>query len=242
MNVFGQTVLQPVINIALFLAIFVFALGGKEGSASVASGSYSGAYISFLLPGLIMMSVIQNSFANSSSSILISKMHGIIIDIVMAPITTIQFLLAYSLAGVTRSLFILSVVVLPILVLTDIKIYSIAFTVLFLLLGGFLLSVLGVIAAVRAQRFDHIATFTNLFIVPFSFLSGTFYSFQNFPEKYQFLILYNPFFHLISGMRYAFTGYSEVGITTNITFSLVCNIVLFAIAYVLIRKGYGIKS
>ncbi len=242
MNVFGQTVLQPVINIALFLLIFLFALGGSSGSSGGATGGYNGGYLAFLLPGLLMMSIIQNSFSNTSSSIFISKMHGIIIDIVMAPITVLQFLLAYSLSGVTRSLFILVAVLIPVLLITDIKIYSMFYVIVFLMLGGFLLSLLGVLAAVQAQRFDHIATFTNLFIVPLSFLSGTFYSFKNFPESYQFLILYNPFFHLINGMRYAFTGYSEVNISTSIVFSLVANVILFTISYIFIKKGHGIKS
>ena len=236
LTVFGQTIIGPVVTSILFLSVISLALG--EDRPNVLGVSF----IEFLAPGLIAMQVIQQAFSHSSSSLLMGKMMGTIIDIIGAPLSAAEVTLAVILASVTRALMIsvISIIIFSLIIEIEIKNYLIFFTYLFL--SGFIMGAAGFIAGLWADKFDHMATATNFIIVPLSFLSGTFYSIERLPSILNILSKYNPFFHMIDGFRYSFINNMDVSIKFSLIYLTILSILTWLIAYKLYKKGYKIKS
>ena len=236
LTVFGQTIIGPVVTSILFLSVISLALG--EDRPNVLGVSF----IEFLAPGLIAMQVIQQAFSHSSSSLLMGKMMGTIIDIIGAPLSAAEVTLAVILAAVTRALMIsvISIIIFSLIIEIEIKNYLIFFTYLFL--SGFIMGAAGFIAGLWADKFDHMATATNFIIVPLSFLSGTFYSIERLPSILNILSKYNPFFHMIDGFRYSFINNMDGSIKFSLIYLTILSILTWLIAYKLYKKGYKIKS
>ena len=236
LTVFGQTIIGPVVTSILFLSVISLALG--EDRPNVLGVSF----IEFLAPGLIAMQVIQQAFSHSSSSLLMGKMMGTIIDIIGAPLSAAEVTLAVILASVTRALMIsvISIIIFSLIIEIEIKNYLIFFTYLFL--SGFIMGAAGFIAGLWADKFDHMATATNFIIVPLSFLSGTFYSIEKLPSILNILSKYNPFFHMIDGFRYSFINNMDGSIKFSLIYLTILSILTWLIAYKLYKKGYKIKS
>jgi ABC-2 type transport system permease protein len=236
LTVFGQTIIGPVVTSILFLSVISLALG--EDRPNVLGVSF----IEFLAPGLIAMQVIQQAFSHSSSSLLMGKMMGTIIDIIGAPLSAAEVTLAVILASVTRALMIsvISIIIFSLIIEIEIKNYLIFFTYLFL--SGFIMGAAGFIAGLWADKFDHMATATNFIIVPLSFLSGTFYSIERLPSILNILSKYNPFFHMIDGFRYSFINNMDGSIKFSLIYLTILSILTWLIAYKLYKKGYKIKS
>ena len=236
LTVFGQTIIGPVVTSILFLSVISLALG--EDRPNVLGVSF----IEFLAPGLIAMQVIQQAFSHSSSSLLMGKMMGTIIDIIGAPLSAAEVTLAVILASVTRALMIsvISIIIFSLMIEIQIKNYLIFFTYLFL--SGFIMGAAGFIAGLWADKFDHMATATNFIIVPLSFLSGTFYSIERLPSILNILSKYNPFFHMIDGFRYSFINNMDGSIKFSLIYLTILSILTWLIAYKLYKKGYKIKS
>jgi len=236
LTVFGQTIIGPVVTSILFLSVISLALG--EDRPNVLGVSF----IEFLAPGLIAMQVIQQAFSHSSSSLLMGKMMGTIIDIIGAPLSAAEVTLAVILASVTRALMIsvISIIIFSLIIEIEIKNYLIFFTYLFL--SGFIMGAVGFIAGLWADKFDHMATATNFIIVPLSFLSGTFYSIERLPSILNILSKYNPFFHMIDGFRYSFINNMDGSIKFSLIYLTILSILTWLIAYKLYKKGYKIKS
>ena len=236
LTVFGQTIIGPVVTSILFLSVISLALG--EDRPNVLGVSF----IEFLAPGLIAMQVIQQAFSHSSSSLLMGKMMGTIIDIIGAPLSAAEVTLAVILASVTRALMIsvISIIIFSLIIEIEIKNYLIFFTYLFL--SGFIMGAAGFIAGLWADKFDHMATGTNFIIVPLSFLSGTFYSIERLPSILNILSKYNPFFHMIDGFRYSFINNMDGSIKFSLIYLTILSILTWLIAYKLYKKGYKIKS
>ena len=236
LTVFGQTIIGPVVTSILFLSVISLALG--EDRPNVLGVSF----IEFLAPGLIAMQVIQQAFSHSSSSLLMGKMMGTIIDIIGAPLSAAEVTLAVILASVTRALMIsvISIIIFSLMIEIEIKNYLIFFTYLFL--SGFIMGAAGFIAGLWADKFDHMATATNFIIVPLSFLSGTFYSIERLPSILNILSKYNPFFHMIDGFRYSFINNMDGSIKFSLIYLTILSILTWLIAYKLYKKGYKIKS
>ena len=236
LTVFGQTIIGPVVTSILFLSVISLALG--EDRPNVLGVSF----IEFLAPGLIAMQVIQQAFSHSSSSLLMGKMMGTIIDIIGAPLSAAEVTLAVILASVTRALMIsvISIIIFSLIIEIEIKNYLIFFTYLFL--SGFIMGAAGFIAGLWADKFDHMATATNFIIVPLSFLSGTFYSIERLPSILNILSKYNPFFHMIDGFRYSFINNMDGSIKFSLIYLIILSILTWFIAYKLYKKGYKIKS
>ena len=236
LTVFGQTIIGPVVTSILFLSVISLALG--EDRPNVLGVSF----IEFLAPGLIAMQVIQQAFSHSSSSLLMGKMMGTIIDIIGAPLSAAEVTLAVILASVTRALMIsvISIIIFSLIIEIEIKNYLIFFTYLFL--SGFIMGAAGFIAGLWADKFDHMATATNFIIVPLSFLSGTFYSIERLPSILNTLSKYNPFFHMIDGFRYSFINNMDGSIKFSLIYLTILSILTWLIAYKLYKKGYKIKS
>ena len=234
--VFGQTVFGPVLTGILFLIVISIAWGEERGNV------LGLPFIMFLAPGLISMQVIQQAFSHSSSSILMGKMMGNIIDLIGSPLSAAEVTLGIILASVTRSFIICIVSIICFNLIVEVNIVNYYYFLIYLLLSSFLMGSLGFIAGMWAEKFDNMATVTNFFIIPLSFLSGAFYSIDKLPEIIKVVSTYNPFFHMIDGLRFSMIGISDGPINFGLLYLLFFNLVLWLIAYYLYKTGYKIKS
>ena len=236
LNVFGQTIIGPIVTAILFLLVISLAIGNER------SNVLGVPFIEFLAPGLIAMQVIQQAFSHSSSSLLMGKVMGNIVDLIGAPLSAGEVSLSIIFASVTRALIIsiTSIIIFSLIIEIEIKNYVVFF--LYLFLSSFIMGAAGFIAGLWADKFDHMATVTNFIIVPLSFLSGTFYSVDRLPELLKTLSYYNPFFHMIDGFRYSFINNMDGSITFGLMYLTILSIIIWYIAYLLYKKGYKIKS
>jgi ABC-2 type transport system permease protein len=234
-----QTIAAPVVTTLLFLAVFVLALGGA-GGASRSLGGVS--FAEFLTPGLIMMSIMQNAFANTSSSLVISKVQGNIVDVLMPPLSGGELTLAYALGGVTRGLVVGAVVTIAIWCFVPLHIVDLAALLFNAIAASLLLSLLGILAGIWAEKFDHMAAVTNFIVTPLSFLSGTFYSVDRLPEGWRFVAHLNPFFYVIDGFRYGFIGHAEGSLAAGAAMTAALTFALGGVCYAMFRTGYRIKT
>jgi len=236
LSVFGQTIVGPIITSILFLLVISLALGDDRPSV------LGVPFIQFLAPGLIAMQIIQQAFSHSSSSLLMGKIMGNIVDLIGAPLSPSEVTLAVILASVTRALIIsvISIFIFSLAIKIEINNYIIFFTYLFL--SSFIMGAVGFIAGLWADKFDHMATATNFIIVPLSFLSGTFYSVERLPNFLNTLSYYNPFFHMIDGFRYSFINNMDGSIEFGLFYLVLLSILTWFISYLLYKKGYKIKS
>ncbi len=235
LNVYTQTLLAPMVTTLLFLAIFTLALGR---SASLAGISYA----EFLVPGLVMMSILQNSFANTSSSIVIAKVQGNIVDLLMPPLAPAELAIGIAGGGVTRGLLVGLVVALGMRVFVPFGLHDPLLVLFYAINASLMLSLLGLIGGIWAEKFDHIAAVTNFVITPLSFLSGTFYSIERLPESWQIFALFNPFFYLIDGFRYGIIGHADASLGLGMVVVLAVNAALLALTHRLLATGYRIKA
>lgn len=236
MKVFVQTVLTPVVTALLYLLVFGQAL---EGNVQVYEGV---TYSAFLIPGLMMMSIIQNAFANTSSSLIQSKMMGNLVFVLLSPISSLEFFIAFIAAAVVRGVMVALAVYLVAIMFVDLPLVAPWAIVVFAVLGSATLGVLGLIAGVWAEKFDQLAGFQNFFILPLSFLSGVFYSIHSLPGVWQTVSQFNPFFYLIDGFRYGFFLASDADPMLSLVVTLVFLVVLSAIALLMLQKGYKIRG
>lgn len=231
-----QTVFAPLVTVMMFLLVFSVALGR--------SGRMIGdvPFLAFLAPGLIMMAIIQNAFANTSSSIMIGKIQGNIIDVLMPPFRSSELLFGIVAGGVTRGLLVALVVFLSMVVLIDLEQATWSIALFYAVSGSLMLALLGFLGGLWAEKFDQMSAVTNFVITPLSFLSGTFYSITQLPEGFQAIAYLNPFFYLIDGLRYALIGYSDGSIPVGMAVVTAINIALWFVAYRLLHRGYRIKA
>ena len=234
--VWAQTLLSPLVSSLLFLSVLTLALGSDRGDVL----GYS--FISFLAPGLIVMSIVQQSFSHSVSSLMIGKIQGNIIDTLLAPLSAIEVTLAIIFAAVTRGLVILIISIVVFSLIVEIHIYSIFYIFIGAFLGTFILGALGFITGLWAEKFDHTATITNFIITPLSFLSGVFYSIERLPDFFQSISKINPFFYIIDICRFGFLGTSDGSIGIGLVYLTILSIIVWLISYYLYKIGYKIKS
>ena len=194
----GQTILAPAATTLLFMVIFSTAIGNSRNEYILTD------FKSFLFPGLVMMTIIQNAFMNNSSSLLMSKVQGNIVDLLMPPISNFQIIVSFILVGVTRGLTVAIAAAIFMLPFVQIEIYSFIVVLFFAVISSAILSLIGLLTGIWADKWDHLGTIDNFIIIPLSFLSGTFYSIKILPEFIQKLSLFNPFFYMIDGFRYGF--------------------------------------
>ena len=234
LNVWIQTLFSPLITSMLFLLVLSLAIGSERGNVGV-------PFINFLAPGLISMQVIQQAFSHSSSSIMIGKIQGNIVDVLYAPLSPGEVTIATILAACTRSVIIAAISIIVFSFFIELKITSFYHIVIFTFLSAFILGSAGFIAGLWAEKFDHMASVTNFIIVPLSFLSGTFYSINRLPPVLQSISELNPFFYMIDGFRYGFIGKSDGPIVYGIIYLTILSFITWFITYLLYKKGYKIK-
>lgn len=236
LKVFTQTIAAPVVTTLLFYTIFSVALENRVGTVG------SVPFVVFLAPGLIMMTILQNSFANTSSSIMVSKVQGNIVDVLMPPISPLEMMCAYIAGGVTRGMIVATASTTAMFFLVDLPFANPAVIAFFALSASVMLALLGMIGGIWADKFDHMAAITNFVIVPLSFLSGTFYSIKRLPETWQYFAQFNPFFYAIDGFRYGFIGQEDAGFWLGAAVMLGIDLVLFLIVHRMLVTGYKLKS
>ena len=234
--VYSQTIVAPVITTLLYYTIFALAFGGLRQMVGAVP------YMQFLAPGLIMMTMVQNAFANTSSSIVISKVQGNIVDVLIPPLSATELFLGYIAGGVVRGLVVGLVAGATIALVVHLPIHSFGLIVVFAVLGTMMLASLGLAGGIWSEKFDHIAAVTNFIVTPLTFLSGTFYSMDSLPGIWQKLAHLNPFFHMIDGFRYGFIGQADGHPGIGIAVLVVFNIGLAALCLGMLKRGYKIKS
>ena len=237
MTVALQTLAAPVITSALFLLVFSVAIGNR--------GNLAGGvdFVVFLVPGLIMMNVLQNAFANTSSSLVISKVQGNIIDLLMPPLGPGELLFGLATAGMTRGVCvgIVTAVTLVSLGGHGLPIYPLI-ALAYLLLGSLALSFAGILAGIWANKFDEMAAITNFIVQPLTFLSGTFYSINRLPPPFDMMAALNPVFYAIDGFRYGMIGVADRSLLTGFLCLCAVNLGLGVLCYRALSSGYRLKS
>ncbi len=236
LKVFTQTVAAPVVTTLLFYAVFALALGGIVRMAG------SVPFLEFLAPGLVMMAMAQNAFANTSSSVIIAKIQGSIVDVLMPPLAPWELALAYVGGGITRGILVGVVTFVAIRPFVDIGLHDLTFILFHGLAASMLLALLGIIGGVWAEKFDHIAAVTNFVVTPLTFLSGTFYTVDRLPPEWWWVAHFNPFFYMIDGFRYGFIGQSDGTLGIGIAVMIAVNAALWALVLRMLATGYKLKA
>jgi len=237
-----QTVWAPAVTTLLFLVIFSVALG--SGGRTVSLEGQVFRFADFLAPGLIVMGMIQNAFANASFSLLVGKIQGTIVDYLMPPLSTAELLAGLVGGAVTRAFLVggavwLAMALWPGVDVTPVHLWAILW---FGFLGSLFLALLGVMTSIWAEKFDHAAAVTNFVVAPLALLSGTFYSVERLSPLFQAISHANPFFYVISGFRYGFLGAADSPILVGSVVILGVNIALGLACYTLLKRGWNIKN
>lgn len=231
-----QTLIAPAVTTLLFLAIFTLALGGD--SRSIAGVAFD----RFLAPGLVMMAIAQNSFANTSSSLVISKVQGNIVDVLMPPLSPSALTMGYALAGVTRGLMVGAICIAVMTAFVPTHIVNPALILYHALMASLMLALLGLMGGIWADKFDHIAAVTNFIVTPAAFLSGTFYSIESLPGAWNTVAHINPLFFLIDGFRAGFIGRADGSLLLGVVVVAAVNAALWAVCHWMFKTGYKLKA
>jgi ABC-2 type transport system permease protein len=233
-----QTIWAPAVTTLLFLVIFTVALGGVKRTV------LGVPFADFIAPGLIVMAMIQNAFANASFSLLVGKIQGTIVDYLMPPLSTGELIAGLVGAAVTRAFLVGTAVWLAMLLWPGVHVRVIHPLAVFWfgLMGALLLALLGLITSIWAEKFDHAAAVTNFVVAPLSLLSGTFYAVDQLSPTFRAISHANPFFYVISGFRYGFLGAADSPVMLGGLILLGLNLALFALCYGLLRSGWKIRN
>lgn len=235
-KVWLQTVLSPLVTTSLYFLVFGVALGSRLREISGVP------YIQFVVPGLVMMTMVRDSFLNTSSSLFQSKINGTIIDILVAPIGAWEMLVAYVGAAMLRAIIVGALVYLVALWFTWFPLHHVGWTVFFTVFVTATLALLGMVAALWAQKFDHLAIFPNFVLLPLAFLGGVFYSIDLLPEPWHTVSRINPLLYMVNGLRFGFLGVADVSPVLSAAVVIVSFVFLLGVAGVLLRSGYNLRS
>ncbi len=235
-RVYNQTLITPAISALIFLAVFALAVGDRKHDINGIK------FINFMGYGLIIMSIVQNSFGNSSSSLIMSKIIGYISDILTPPLGSKEIIIAFTLGAVLRGLMVGIIVTISLIPFVEFTLYHPLLLAFYTLASCTLLGKLGILSGMIANSFDQHSAITSYLITPLSFLSGTFYSVKDLPQILQQINLLNPFFYMIDGFRYCLTNQADGNIIVGIYFLAISNIVMYFTLENLIDKGWRIKN
>ena len=236
-SIWTQTLLAPIVTSALFITVFSFVFSDRNAEAL---SDYD--YSLFLAPGILMMVTIQNSFANTSTSILVSKVNGNVVDTLMPSLSSLELSLGFMVGGVLRGLFVATgvlIVIFPLLGLFPENLFILYF---YIIMGSVTFSLLGILVGIFCKKFDQMSAVNNFIIAPLSFLSGTFYSVSKLPAPFDAISIFNPVFWLMDGVRFGALGNAEANIVFGCLSILVFNLVLFSIVWKWFSVGYFLKD
>lgn len=236
MSVWQQTIFAPLMTAGLFVIVFALALGDRRGDVMGLP------YMAFLAPGILMMTVIQNAFANTSSSLVSAKIQGNIVDTLMPPLSPAEIVAGYLFGSVARAALVASVICIGMMAVLGQGVAHPLWALAFVLMAALMMGALGMIAGIVAQKFDQMAAITNFVITPLSFLSGTFYSVQSLPKPFYIFSHVNPIFYLIDGARYGFSGVSDASPWLGLAVTGSVTIGVVALAWNWLRIGFRMKA
>ncbi|NBX53193.1 MAG: multidrug ABC transporter permease, partial [Proteobacteria bacterium] len=232
LKVYHQTLFSPVVNIVLFLAVFNLSVGNHIQTIEGVD------FAVFMSAGLIMMASIQNSFANSSSSFVMGKVMGHIVDYLIPPLGALELLFAFTLGAIIRGICVGIVAYLTILIFVPLGFHNFFIAFFYLFIGCMLLGLLGVLCGIISESFDHMSAMTSYLITPLTFLSGTFYSTNSLPEFWKNISHFNPFFYMIDGFRFGITGHNDGNLFLGSTYILFINLILGIAILRMFKAGY----
>ena len=235
LKVAAQTVGAPVVMAVLLFAVFGFALGDARIVGDI-------EFVAFLAPGLMMMAIVQNAFANTSSSILVAKMQGNIVDMLMPPLSAAELTVGFAAGGVTRGLVVGLATGLALWCGVRLVIHDAGAVLAFAVLASAMLALVGLIAGVAADRFEHVSAIGNFLVMPLSFLSGTFYSLEALPAFWQAVAHFNPFFYAIDGFRYGFIRHADADPRLGAAVLAAIDLALLALAWRIVARGHRLKA
>jgi ABC-2 type transport system permease protein len=235
LKVYTQTVAAPVVTTLLLLSVFALALGGTTREMG------GRPFAEFLAPGLIIMAMVQNAFANTSSSLVIAKVQGNIVDSLMPPLSAAELTIGFAAGGVARGLVVGVVVALCLSPFVALGAHAPLLIVLHGVMASLLLSLIGVVGGIWSDKFDHIAAVTNFVVTPLAFLSGTFYTVDRLPEPWHLIALLNPFFYMIDGFRYGFIGHHDSNLALGVAMMLAANGALLWLCHRMFKTGYKLR-
>ena len=233
-KVYQQTIVAPAFTSLLFLLVINVAIEDRI--------NYKLNYIDFLAPGLIIMGMMQNAFANTSSSLLSSKVAGNIVDLLMPPFSVNEIILVYCLAAIIRATLVGTLTFVLMFPFVNFEFLNICNLFLFSILGSLLLSLVGLLAGVWAEKFDNMSAITNFIITPLTFLSGTFYSIDKLKEPFYSISLYNPFYYIIDGFRSSFILAESNVVNYGIFYLIALNAIMYLLCYFILKSGWKLKS
>jgi ABC-2 type transport system permease protein len=236
LKVYHQTLFSPVINIILFLAVFSLSVGHQIKEIEGVE------FAVFMSAGLIAMAAMQNAFANSSSSFVMGKVMGHIVDYLIPPLGAFELLFAFALGAVLRGICVAIVSFIAISFFVSLPIFSFWHLLFYLTFSCLFLGLLGILCGVVSETFDHMSAMTSYLITPLTFLSGTFYSTNSLPEFWRNVSHFNPFFYMIDGVRYAISGHSDAALGAGAAYILCLNLILGIVLFLMIKRGYRIKN
>ena len=234
LKVYQQTIVAPAFTSLLFLLVINVAIEDRT--------NYKFNYIDFLAPGLIIMGMMQNSFANTSSSLLSSKVAGNIVDLLMPPFKVNDIIIVYCLAAIIRAGLVGLLTFIIMIPFVNFNFLNFANLIMFAILGSLLLALIGLIAGIWAEKFDNMSAITNFVITPLTFLSGTFYSIDRLKEPFYTVSLYNPFYYIIDGFRSSFIYSENEKIINGVVYLTVLNAIIYLICYYILKTGWKLKS
>lgn len=236
LKVYHQTLLSPVVNIILFLAVFSLSVGHKIETIEGVPFSI------FMASGLIMMAAMQNSFANSSSSFVMGRVMGHIVDYLIPPLGALELLFAFTFGAILRGICVAGVAFGAIYFFVPLPLHNFFALIFYLFFSCMFLGFLGILCGIFSETFDHMSAMTSYIITPLTFLSGTFYSTNSLPEFWQKISHLNPFFYMIDGFRFAITAHHDGNLLTGMIYILILNAALGGVLYGMIKRGYRIKN
>ncbi len=232
----AQTVAAPVVTTLLYMLVFVVALKGARPPL------HGTPFAEFVAPGLIMMAILQNAFANASSSLIQAKIMGTATDFLTPPLSPLELTIGFTLGAATRGVAVGLVTALCVLPFAKLGLANIALIVWFGLIASLLMGMMGVLAGLWSEKFDHLSAVQNFVVMPMTFLSGTFYLIDSLPEPFASISRFNPFFYLIDGFRAGFIGHAEGNLWVGVIMSGVLTVLMGAACWLVFRSGWRLKS
>ncbi|MCP5075194.1 MAG: ABC transporter permease [Rhodobacteraceae bacterium] len=235
-SIWSQTLLAPIVTAGLFMAVFVLAFGAGRGDI------LGVPFAHFLAPGILMMAIVQNAFTNTSSSIVISKIQGNIIDTLMPPLSPLELVIGFMIGGIARGIVVAVAIAVCMFPVLGLGVAHPLWAAVFVLLGSALMSIVGLLAGVLSNKFDQLGAITNFVITPLAFLSGTFYSIQSLPPTFQTVAHFNPVFYLIDGLRHGVLGRSDGPPAIGALIVLATCLALGLLAWRWFETGFRMKT
>ncbi len=231
-----QTLLSPVVITLLYMMVFVVAMRGARPAVQGVT------FAQFVAPGLIMMSILNNAFANSSSSLVQAKLMGTAVDFLTPPLSPAELAVGFTAGAVTRGLLVGAVTTITVWPFSRFGLAHPWAVLYFAVMSSVVLALVGVVTGLWAEKFDHLASVTNFIVTPMTFLSGTFYRVTNLPPPFAAISKFNPFFYMIDGFRYGFIGKADGSVTVGVIYTLVLAVVLAGVVWQIFRTGWRLKS